>query len=306
MAIPASLPHWVLRCRPRPREPNNSMEESGTDQGNGVPPHPHLDQHDPLVRGTASTDVHLHHVLPENHLLLRSRPAGISPPGASELLLRTLDRRHVSGARMPTRHFEERSPRGVVRPHVAHPHARAQNLRAMALGRGAASLESGQSVDASLRRGQLRRIAPGSHRGVEGASDFLLGRRPRALPGALRHPVPKAAHQRNLAQGSPPRFLPLRRCPECRERGVDENHGHLRLRFASRLLHRLVSLFITHRPDQLLPGLQVSSSNPNPNLKPSPPMSGPRYTRAREKKFQFWGVWYLDFTRIHSSTSSNI
>ena len=128
-------------------------------------------------------------------LLFRSGAARVSSPRESELLLRAVDRGHVSSNWGTAKDHDVVASRGVVLLHAPDIPTGAEDIRAMAVRGAEAIVESGEPVDAFERGGELRGVDAGGDRGVDGARALLLGGGAGALPSAVRDAVPATAHQ---------------------------------------------------------------------------------------------------------------
>jgi hypothetical protein len=260
VAVPAAFPDRLLRRVPRARQPGHPVGRPGREPGDAVPPRAAHDQRRAVAdRGhRACRDVL--HLRAQVRLLLRGHQARVLSPGSRQLLLRAVDRGHVPRHRPPARlRARADAPGAVVRVRAAALRARAQDIRAVAVGGKAATVQGGQPVVAPLRGRQLRRGHPGREGRLGGSRQVPLGHRCRALPRCVRDVVPEAAHQRGAAQGAASGVLHVHRHAVGREPRLERHLRQLRCRGAHLLLHGDLPVPVPRRTHQLLPRFQVST-----------------------------------------------
>uniref|UniRef100_A0A453CL68 Uncharacterized protein n=1 Tax=Aegilops tauschii subsp. strangulata TaxID=200361 RepID=A0A453CL68_AEGTS len=179
VAVPAAVPDRLLRGLPGARQPGHPVGRAGGEPGDGVPPGDADDQRRRVAAGDGGAGGHVRHLRAQVRLLLRGHPARVLPPGARQLLLHAVHRRHVPRHRPPPRlRAGEAAPGRVVRVRGAAVRAGAQDLRAVAVGRQAEA--------------------------VQGSG----GRRPASSCGPSASPTTSSSSSRSTS-GCPP----TRRCP---------------------------------------------------------------------------------------------
>nr|BAJ85734.1 predicted protein [Hordeum vulgare subsp. vulgare] len=258
VAVPAAVPDRLLRRLPGARQPGHPVGRAGGEPGDGVPPRDAHDQRRRVAAGDGGARGHLRHLRAQVRLLLRGDPARVLPPGARQLLLHAVHRRHVPRHRpAPRLRAGEAAPGRLVRVRGAALRAGAQDLRAVAVGRQAAAVQGGQPVVAPVRGGQLRGRHPGGEGRVGGGRQVPLGHRRLPLHRRLRHALPAPAHQRGAAHGAAPGLLHVHRHALRRRPRLGRHLRQLRRRRAHLLLHGALPLHVTRRAHQLLPWLPV-------------------------------------------------
>uniref|UniRef100_A0A453CLH9 Uncharacterized protein n=1 Tax=Aegilops tauschii subsp. strangulata TaxID=200361 RepID=A0A453CLH9_AEGTS len=258
VAVPAAVPDRLLRGLPGARQPGHPVGRAGGEPGDGVPPGDADDQRRRVAAGDGGAGGHVRHLRAQVRLLLRGHPARVLPPGARQLLLHAVHRRHVPRHRPPPRlRAGEAAPGRVVRVRGAAVRAGAQDLRAVAVGRQAEAVQGGQPVVAPLRGGQLRGRHPGGEGRVGGGRQVPVGHRRLPLHRRLRHALPAAAHQRGAAHGAAPCLLHVHRHAVRRQPRLGGHLRQLRRRRAHLLLHGALPLHVPRRAHQLLPWLPV-------------------------------------------------